>query len=336
MSRADRMGLAAAREAVAQSGLDLAREDPERIGVILGGGTSGLLDSEAYYEKHLKGAGTAVARLEPPAGRDHRPGRAALRARGHQVDDHDGLLLVRQRDGIRPRRDRGGPRRRRPDRRLGRARAPDLRRIQLAAVRGPRALPPVRPRAQGPLDRRGGRHPRLRGVGAREAPRRADPRRIPGLRGHLRRVPHDRAGPERGRRRPHRPERARGRRRQRGGRRLRQRARHGDAAERLGRDGRAQGGPRRPGRANPDLLDQVDDRTLPVRLGGDRGRRDGADRPRGTRASHDPLREPRPRLRPRLRAERGARAAVDVAISDSFAFGGNSSVVVFAREAGVY
>ena len=27
---------------------------------------------------------------------------------------------------------------------------------------------------------------------------------------------------------------------------------------------------------------------------------------------------------------------VDVAISDSFAFGGNSSVVVFAREAGVY
>ena len=55
MSRADRMGLAAAREAIAQSGLDLSREDPERIGVILGGGTSGLLDSEAYYAQHLKG-----------------------------------------------------------------------------------------------------------------------------------------------------------------------------------------------------------------------------------------------------------------------------------------
>ncbi|MCA1581476.1 MAG: beta-ketoacyl-[acyl-carrier-protein] synthase family protein [Acidobacteria bacterium] len=54
-SRADRMGLAAAREAIAQSGLDLAREDPTRIGVILGGGTSGLLDSEAYYEQHLHG-----------------------------------------------------------------------------------------------------------------------------------------------------------------------------------------------------------------------------------------------------------------------------------------
>jgi 3-oxoacyl-[acyl-carrier-protein] synthase II len=55
MSRADRMGLAAAREAVAQSGLDLSREDPVKIGVILGGGTSGLIDSEAFYERHLQG-----------------------------------------------------------------------------------------------------------------------------------------------------------------------------------------------------------------------------------------------------------------------------------------
>jgi 3-oxoacyl-[acyl-carrier-protein] synthase II len=55
MSRADRMGLAAAREALGASGIDLSREDPTRIGVILGGGTSGLLDSEAFYEKHLRG-----------------------------------------------------------------------------------------------------------------------------------------------------------------------------------------------------------------------------------------------------------------------------------------
>jgi 3-oxoacyl-[acyl-carrier-protein] synthase II len=55
MSRADRMGLAAAREAVAASGLDFAREDPTRLGVILGGGTSGLIDSEAFYERHLQG-----------------------------------------------------------------------------------------------------------------------------------------------------------------------------------------------------------------------------------------------------------------------------------------
>src|SRR5262249_26557748 len=55
MSRADRMGLAAAREALAGSGLDLGREDARRIGVILGGGTSGLLDSEVFFENHLRG-----------------------------------------------------------------------------------------------------------------------------------------------------------------------------------------------------------------------------------------------------------------------------------------
>jgi 3-oxoacyl-[acyl-carrier-protein] synthase II len=55
MSRADRMGLAAAAEAIAAAGLDLSREDPTRVGVILGGGTSGLLDSEEFYERHLRG-----------------------------------------------------------------------------------------------------------------------------------------------------------------------------------------------------------------------------------------------------------------------------------------
>src|SRR5215471_16055 len=38
MSRADRMGVAAAREALAASGIDPSREDPTRLGVILGGG----------------------------------------------------------------------------------------------------------------------------------------------------------------------------------------------------------------------------------------------------------------------------------------------------------
>ncbi|HEY1434466.1 MAG TPA: beta-ketoacyl-[acyl-carrier-protein] synthase family protein [Thermoanaerobaculia bacterium] len=55
MSRADRMGVAAAREALAASGLDLSREDPTRMGVILGGGTSGLIDSEAFFELYLRG-----------------------------------------------------------------------------------------------------------------------------------------------------------------------------------------------------------------------------------------------------------------------------------------
>ncbi|HEY2797302.1 MAG TPA: beta-ketoacyl-[acyl-carrier-protein] synthase family protein [Thermoanaerobaculia bacterium] len=55
MSRADRMGVAAAREALSGAGIDVAREDPTRIGVILGGGTSGLIDSEAFFERHLSG-----------------------------------------------------------------------------------------------------------------------------------------------------------------------------------------------------------------------------------------------------------------------------------------
>src|SRR5882724_1043484 len=55
MSRADRIGILAAREAVANSGLDLSAEDPHRIGVILGGGVSGLLDSEANYGEMLRG-----------------------------------------------------------------------------------------------------------------------------------------------------------------------------------------------------------------------------------------------------------------------------------------
>src|SRR5258706_514902 len=63
MSRADRMGLAAAAEAIAQSGLDLSREDRTRIGVILGGGTSGLLDSEEFFSRHLHGRPARPSRV---------------------------------------------------------------------------------------------------------------------------------------------------------------------------------------------------------------------------------------------------------------------------------
>ncbi len=63
MSRADRMGLCAAAEAVAQSGLDLSREDPTRVGVILGGGTSGLLDSEDFFGRHLRGEPARPSRV---------------------------------------------------------------------------------------------------------------------------------------------------------------------------------------------------------------------------------------------------------------------------------
>jgi tetratricopeptide (TPR) repeat protein len=52
------------------SGLDLARENPERIGVVLGGGVSGLLDSENYFREVLAkgrdGARPTMALNHPP------------------------------------------------------------------------------------------------------------------------------------------------------------------------------------------------------------------------------------------------------------------------------
>lgn len=63
MSRADRMGLAAAQEALRQAELDPSREDPTRIGVILGGGTSGLLDSEAFFDTWLHGGRARPSRV---------------------------------------------------------------------------------------------------------------------------------------------------------------------------------------------------------------------------------------------------------------------------------
>jgi len=53
LSRTDIIGLTAAAEALADAGLDLDREDPSRIGVVLGGGVSGLLDSENYFRDLL-------------------------------------------------------------------------------------------------------------------------------------------------------------------------------------------------------------------------------------------------------------------------------------------
>jgi 3-oxoacyl-[acyl-carrier-protein] synthase II len=53
LSRTDVIGLTAAAEALHDSGLDLGSEDPTRIGVVLGGGVSGLLDSENYYRDLL-------------------------------------------------------------------------------------------------------------------------------------------------------------------------------------------------------------------------------------------------------------------------------------------
>jgi 3-oxoacyl-[acyl-carrier-protein] synthase II len=49
-SRGDQIGMAAAREAVADSGIAGAEIDPSRVGVILGAGTADLLRNERYLE----------------------------------------------------------------------------------------------------------------------------------------------------------------------------------------------------------------------------------------------------------------------------------------------
>jgi len=70
LSRTDVIGLTAAEEALRDSGLELEGEDPERIGVVLGGGVSGLLDSENYFRDLLakgpKGARPTRILNHPP------------------------------------------------------------------------------------------------------------------------------------------------------------------------------------------------------------------------------------------------------------------------------
>lgn len=68
MSRADRLGIAATRDALAHSGVELGREDPGRVGVILGGGVSGLMDSESNFRRILAGG-----RSRPSKFLNHQP-----------------------------------------------------------------------------------------------------------------------------------------------------------------------------------------------------------------------------------------------------------------------
>jgi 3-oxoacyl-[acyl-carrier-protein] synthase II len=70
LSRTDVAGLTAADEALADAGLDLDREDPTRIGVVLGGGVSGLLDSENYFRDVLA---NGPRRARPTQALNHPP-----------------------------------------------------------------------------------------------------------------------------------------------------------------------------------------------------------------------------------------------------------------------
>ncbi|CAA9310969.1 MAG: 3-oxoacyl-[acyl-carrier-protein] synthase, KASII, partial [uncultured Gemmatimonadaceae bacterium] len=167
---------------------------------------------------------------------------------------------------------------------------------------------PLRRHARRLRPRRGRGRGRARGARARAAARRAHLRRARRLRGHRRRLP------------PHRPAPgARGaaardaagaprRRAGAGGRRLRQRPRDVDAAQRPERDARDQGGVRRP-RARPEReLDEERHRAHARRGRRRRVHRLRARHPGRRGPADDQLRDARPRLRPRLHAERAAHA----------------------------
>jgi 3-oxoacyl-[acyl-carrier-protein] synthase II len=54
MSRCDQLGMKAAREAIVDSGLDLKGEDLERTGIFTGGGAGGILSAEKYRREMLE------------------------------------------------------------------------------------------------------------------------------------------------------------------------------------------------------------------------------------------------------------------------------------------
>ena len=59
--------LAATKVAVEDAGLDMAKEDAERVGVIVGTGLGGLPTLEKYHRSFLKGAGPHLPLLHPHA-----------------------------------------------------------------------------------------------------------------------------------------------------------------------------------------------------------------------------------------------------------------------------
>ncbi|MBK9968946.1 MAG: hypothetical protein IPP07_30570 [Holophagales bacterium] len=148
LSRTDVIGLTAAREALADSGLDLEREDPTRIAVVLGGGVSGLLDSENYFrellEKGPRGARPTRVLNHPPDQTTDRIaevwGFLGPRATITTACSSSSTSLGYASDLI-----RSGPARRRRDRRRRHVRPPHARRLQRPSRRRLRAVPPLRP-----------------------------------------------------------------------------------------------------------------------------------------------------------------------------------------------
>ncbi len=54
MSRCDQLGMKAAQEALADSGMEMEKENRERVGVFIGGGAGGILSAEKYRKEMLR------------------------------------------------------------------------------------------------------------------------------------------------------------------------------------------------------------------------------------------------------------------------------------------
>jgi len=54
MSRCDQLGMKAVREALTDSGLDLEKEDRQRMGIFIGGGAGGIFSAEKYRKEMLR------------------------------------------------------------------------------------------------------------------------------------------------------------------------------------------------------------------------------------------------------------------------------------------
>ena len=207
------------------------------------------------------------------------------------------------------------------------------------AMRGLAAEDEYPPHASRPFDatraglRDGGGRGRAaaRGLGARRAARRRDLRRGARLRRLERRAPHGAARAGGDGRRGDDARRARARRRRADARRLHQRARHLHPARRRRRDEGDQGRLRRPRVRARGLVDEVDDGPHLRRRGRDRGDHVRARAARRRAAADDQLPRARSGVRPRLRAERGARGRVDVALSNAMGLGGHNGCVLLGR-----
>ena len=346
MDRFAQLVVAAARQAEARLGLDVSAE-PDRIGASIATGigglerrsrtaTSTLLErgpdrvkpfsiptiipnmGAGWVSMELGTRGPAHRRSAPPARR--RTWRSATALRRDPARPG-------RRDVLRRRRGGGHARRRSPaSTRCARSRA--------ATTTPSGASRPVRRRARRLRDGRGRRGARARGAGARAGARREDLRRDPRLRRLVGRPPHHRARPD-GREPGARDADGARRRRRRPGRgRLRQRARHLDAGRRRGRDARDQARARRGERATRRRSPRRSARPATASARPARSRRSSR-----ILALSDGVLPPTINLRgPRSRTATSttsrtsrARRDVEVALSNSFGFGGHNAALVFRR-----